>query len=206
MGISHITDLKGIDHILFITVLCIRYTFQDWKKILVLVTAFTIGHSITLILSTLQIIQFPTALTEFFIALTILITALSNCYVKDFYFKKKYPVIYFFALFFGLIHGLGFSTLLKNMLGTDQNIAWQLLSFNLGIEAGQLIIVTCILTCTFIGLNILRFKRRDYMLFISGGIAALSIEMAIQRFPIILKKDNEKTVHVVCPDSNVGLT
>lgn len=92
------------------------------------------------------------------------------------------------------------------MLGTDQNIAWQLLSFNLGIEAGQLIIVTCILTCTFIGLNILRFKRRDYMLFISGGIAALSIEMAIQRFPIILKKDNEKTVHVVCPDSNVGLT
>lgn len=206
MGVSHITDLTGIDHILFITVLCIRYTFHDWKKILVLVTAFTIGHSVTLILSTLQVINFPTALTEFFIALTILVTAVSNCFVKDFSFKTKYPVIYFFALFFGLIHGLGFSTLLKNMLGTDQNIVWQLLSFNLGIEAGQLIIVACILTCTFIFLNIFRLKRREYILFVSGGIAALSIEMAVQRFPLLLNKKDEKTIHVQRPFSDLGFS
>lgn len=204
MGVSHITDLAGIDHILFITVLCIRYTFQDWKKILVLVTAFTIGHSVTLILSTLEIISFPTALTEFFIALTILITAFSNCFVKEFSFKSKYPAIYFFALFFGMIHGLGFSTLLKNMLGTDHNIVWQLLSFNLGIEAGQLIIVSCILICTFIFLRIFRLKRREYILFVSGGIAALSIEMAIQRFPLILNKKDEKTIHVQRPAPVMG--
>lgn len=201
MGVEHITDLKGIDHILFIIVLCIRYTIQDWKKILVLVTAFTIGHSITLALSTLEIISVPVALTEFCIAITILITALSNCFVKDFSFKTKYPVIYFFALFFGLVHGLGFSTLLKNMLGTDVNIVWQLLSFNLGIEVGQLIIVACILIMTYFILNIFKLNRREYILFFSGGIAALAIQMAIQRFPYNQMQYDEKTTliqHSTC--------
>jgi len=181
MGIEHITDLNGIDHILFIAALCLRYLINDWKKLLVLVTAFTIGHSITLALSTLNVIELPQKWTEFFIAITILITALSNCFVKKFTFKSKYPVIYFFALFFGLIHGLGFSTLLKSMLGKDQSIVVQLLAFNLGLEVGQIIIVLCILITSFILINILRINRKYYLLFASGGIAALALEMAIQR-------------------------
>ncbi len=197
MGVSHITDLNGMDHILFIIVLCIRYTIRDWKKILVLVTAFTIGHSVTLALSTLEIISVPVALTEFCIALTILITALSNCFVKDFSFKSKYPVIYFFALFFGLVHGLGFSTLLKNMLGTDVNIVWQLFSFNLGIEVGQLIIVTCILVMTYLILSVFKLNRREYILFFSGGIAALAIQMAVQRFPYKQTQYDEKAITIL---------
>jgi hydrogenase/urease accessory protein HupE len=183
MGIGHITDLNGLDHILFIAALCIRYMISDWKKLLILVTAFTIGHSITLALSTLSVINVPQRWTEFFIAVTIIITAISNCFVKDFKFKNKYPVIYFFALFFGLIHGLGFSTLLKSMLGKDQSIIVQLLAFNLGLEVGQLIIVAGILVFSFVLVNILRVNRKYYLLFASGGIAALALEMAIQRMP-----------------------
>ena len=183
MGIEHITDLNGLDHILFIAALCLRFMISDWKKLLILVTAFTIGHSITLALSTLNIITIPRSWTEFFIAVTILITAYNNCFVKDFTFKTKYPTIYFFALFFGLIHGLGFSTLLKSMLGKDQSIVVQLLAFNLGLEAGQLIIVACILIISFVLINFFRVNRKLYLLFVSGGIAALALEMAIERLP-----------------------
>ncbi|QEC65874.1 HupE/UreJ family protein [Panacibacter ginsenosidivorans] len=183
MGIEHITDLNGLDHILFIAALCLRYVIDDWKKILVLVTAFTIGHSITLALSTLSVIDVPRIWTEFFIAVTIVITAISNCFVKDFKFKSKYPVIYFFALFFGLIHGLGFSTLLKSMLGKDQSIVMQLLAFNLGLEVGQIIIVAGILIISFILVTMFRVNRKNYLLFVSGGIAALALEMALQRIP-----------------------
>lgn len=183
MGIEHITDLNGFDHILFIAALCLRYTINDWKKLLVLVTAFTIGHSITLALSTFSIINIPQRWTEFFIAITILITAVNNCFVKDFKFKTKYPVIYFFALFFGLIHGLGFSSLLKSMLGKNESIVTQLLAFNLGLEVGQLIIVAVILIVSFILLNFLHINRRAYLLFVSGGIAALAMEMVMERLP-----------------------
>ena len=183
MGIEHITDLNGLDHILFITALCMRYLISDWKKLLILVTAFTIGHSITLALSTLNIISLPQRWTEFFIALTIVITAFNNWFVKDFTFKTRYPAIYFFALFFGLIHGLGFSTLLKSMLGQDQNIVVQLLAFNLGLEVGQLIIVACILIITYLLIKVLNINRRSFLLFASGGIAALAIEMAVKRIP-----------------------
>ncbi|MEP6845733.1 MAG: HupE/UreJ family protein [Panacibacter sp.] len=183
MGIEHITDLNGLDHILFIAALCMRYMISDWKKLLVLVTAFTIGHSVTLALSTLSIINVSQRWTEFFIAVTILITAFNNCFVKDFKFKNKYPVIYFFALFFGLIHGLGFSTLLKSMLGKDQSIIVQLLAFNLGLEVGQIIIVLGILIISFILITLFRINRKYYLLFVSGGIAALALEMALQRIP-----------------------
>ncbi len=196
MGIQHITDLTGLDHILFITALCLRYLWTDWKKLLVLVTAFTIGHSITLALSTLNIINIPRDWTEFLIAITIIITAVNNCFVKDFKFKTRYPSIYFFALFFGLIHGLGFSSLLKSMLGRDQNILMQLFAFNLGLEAGQLIIVSIILLFSFLLVRILQVNRREFLLFVSGGIAALALQMAIERFPIKNDNQHEKTAYV----------
>ncbi|HWB27337.1 MAG TPA: HupE/UreJ family protein [Chitinophagaceae bacterium] len=196
MGIQHITDLNGIDHILFITALCLRYLWTDWKKLLVLVTAFTIGHSITLALSTLNIIDIPRNWTEFLIAITIIITALNNCFVRDFNFNTKYPVIYFYALFFGLIHGLGFSSLLKSMLGRDTSIITQLFAFNLGLEVGQLIIVSVILVISFILVRVIKINRREYILFVSGGIAALALQMAIERFPIKNDNSHEKTAYV----------
>ena len=182
-GMSHISDLKGLDHILFITALCIRYQFADWKKLLILVTAFTIGHSVTLALSVLNVIYVPTRWIEFLIPVTIIITCISNLFVKKFAFKSKYPFIYFAALFFGFIHGLGFSNYLKSMLGKSQSILSELLAFNLGLEVGQLLIVLGVLLAGLILVQIINLNRRDYILFISGSIIGVALMMAHQRIP-----------------------
>jgi hydrogenase/urease accessory protein HupE len=184
LGYEHIADLKGIDHILFIVALCIRYQFADWKKLLVLVTAFTIGHSITLALSVFDLINYSMSWIEFLIPVTIVITAFSNVFVKKFNFKAKFPLIYFFALFFGLIHGLGFSNYLKSLMGKDESIVMQLLAFNLGLEAGQLLIVLGILFITLIFVTLFKVNRREYMLYVSAVAFALALEMAVERFPL----------------------
>ncbi|MDE3254296.1 MAG: HupE/UreJ family protein [Bacteroidota bacterium] len=183
IGYHHIADLRGIDHILFVMALCLRYQFSDWRKILVLVTAFTIGHSITLALSVFNLVQYSVKWIEFLIPVTIVITAISNVFVKKFAFKSRFPLIYFFALFFGLVHGLGFSSYLKSLLGSDQNVVMQLLAFNLGLEAGQLLIVTGVLLISFIFVSILKLNRREYLLYLSGGIFAVALQMAIERIP-----------------------
>lgn len=183
LGYQHIADLRGIDHILFVMALCLRYQFEDWRKILVLVTAFTIGHSITLAMSVFNLLDYPVKWIEFLIPVTIMVTAISNVFVKKFVYKTRFPVIYFFALFFGLIHGLGFSNYLKSLLGTDTNIVSQLLAFNLGLEAGQLLIVTVVLLISFIFVSILKCNRREYILYLTGGIFAVAVQMAIERLP-----------------------
>ncbi len=182
IGFNHIANLSGMDHILFVTALCIRYQLSDWKKWLILVTAFTIGHSVTLVLSVFNYLDFTTNWIEFLIPVTILITSISNMFVKKFSFNTKFPVIYFFALFFGLVHGLGFSFYLKSLLGMQQNIAPALLAFNLGLEIGQILIVMAILVISFIFVTLLKAPRRDIILIVSGGILALSLQMAIERY------------------------
>ncbi|MGV3766679.1 MAG: HupE/UreJ family protein [Chitinophagaceae bacterium] len=184
LGKDHIADLQGYDHILFVAALCLRYLFRDWKKVLILITAFTIGHSITLALSVLNVVNISTAWIEFLIPVTIVFTALSNVWEKKFEFKTKFPLIYFLALFFGLIHGLGFSNYLKSLLGKSSSIAGELLAFNLGLEAGQLLIVAAIMLISWIVVQALRTQRREWLLFASGGIFCLSLLMAIERFPI----------------------
>ena len=182
IGFNHIANLSGMDHILFVAALCIRYQLSDWKKWLVLITAFTIGHSVTLVLSVFNYLDFATNWIEFLIPVTILITSISNMFVKKFTFNTKFPVIYFFALFFGLIHGLGFSFYLKSLLGLQQNIAPALLAFNFGLEIGQILIVMAILVISFIFVTLLKAPRRDIILIVSGGILALSLQMAIERY------------------------
>lgn len=186
VGYKHIASLGAIDHILFVAALSIRYQFSDWRKLLILVTAFTIGHSITLALSAFNLVQYSVKWIEFLIPVTIVITAVSNLFVKKFVFKSKFPLIYFLALFFGLVHGLGFSSYLKSMLGSEHNVVWQLLAFNVGLELGQLLIVTGILIISFIFVHILKFNRREYTLMISAGIFALALQMAIDRLHPLL--------------------
>ena len=184
LGRDHIADWKGYDHILFVTALCLRYLLKDWKKVLVLVTAFTIGHSITLALSVLNYVTISVKWVEFLIPVTIVVTALSNVWQKDFQFKTRFPLIYFFALFFGLIHGLGFSNYLKSLLGHETNIVGELFAFNIGLEFGQILIVVCVLVISWIFISLFRISRREYLLFLSGGIFGLALLMAIERFPI----------------------
>jgi hydrogenase/urease accessory protein HupE len=188
LGFRHIIDLNGSDHMLFILALVIRYLGSDWKKILILVTAFTIGHSITLALSTLNWIYFPMPLIELLIPLTILLTGISNFMVKDFSFSSKYHIIYYLALFFGLIHGLGFSNYLKSLLGKEESILLPLFSFNIGLELGQLLIVGCILVFSFIFINYLKINRKSYIRIGSIITIALSMIMIIDRIKPFLNK------------------
>jgi len=183
LGKEHIADLSGYDHILFVTALCLRYVIQDWKKILILVTAFTIGHSITLALSVLNYVQVSTAWIEFLIPITILVTAAANVFGNTGQQKSRVSLIYLLALFFGLIHGLGFSNYLKSLLGKDTNIVSELLAFNIGLEVGQLLIVAVVLLVSVICVQLLKVQRREYLLFASGAVFGIALLMTLERFP-----------------------
>lgn len=181
-GMLHIADWKGYDHILFITALCLPYLFREWKRVLILVTAFTIGHSITLALSVFNKILISSNWIEFLIPVTILVTALENLW-RNTNDRQHSRWRYGTALLFGLIHGMGFSNYLKSMLGSSTSIVTELLAFNLGLEAGQLLIVALVLLTTYLFVQVLNTLRRDWLLFISGGIFSLSLVMALERLP-----------------------
>lgn len=183
LGIQHISSLDGNDHILFLLALCVRYMIKDWQKLLVLVTAFTIGHSITLALSVLNIINISTKLIEFLIPITIILTAISNLRVKQFNYKSKFPFIYFLALFFGLIHGLGFSNYLKSLLGKNESVIQELFAFNMGLEVGQLLIVMALMLVSYIFVGMAKINRREWIVFVSGGAAIGAFFMALNRIP-----------------------
>ncbi|OEK02655.1 HupE / UreJ protein [Roseivirga sp. 4D4] len=181
LGREHILDINGYDHILFVIALCSIYLLQDWKKVLILITAFTIGHSITLALSTLEIVNFRSDIIEFLIPCTIFISAFSNLLRKQSALTpSKFNLNYFFALFFGLIHGLGFSNYLKSILGREDSIVTPLLSFNLGLELGQIIIVVFFMIISFVFVNIFNVARRDWNLIISSAVAGIAITIMLE--------------------------
>jgi hypothetical protein len=184
LGRDHILDyVNGYDHILFVLALCAIYLVKDWKKILILVTAFTIGHSITLALATLKLISVKTNLVEFLIPFTIFITAVSNLFRKEELGKGKgVQVNYLFALFFGLIHGMGFSNYLRALLGKDQSILSQLLAFNLGLEFGQVIVVAIFLCISFLLVDLVKVARRDWKMVLSSAIAGVALILMKDRF------------------------
>lgn len=183
LGWEHILAWGAWDHLLFIMALGAIYTFKEWKQVLVLVTAFTIGHSVTLALSAFNIIHYSTKWIEFLIPCTIVITGISNTFFKK-YGGPGIKINYFFALFFGLVHGMGFASGLKSLLGRETSITLPLLGFNLGLEAGQIAAVFGLLVFGFILLTVFRVNRRDYVLFISGGAAVSALIMALDRLPV----------------------
>jgi hypothetical protein len=177
LGKDHILDYaNGYDHIVFVVALCALYLTREWKQILILVTAFTVGHSITLALSTLRIISVKVELIEFLIPLTIFITAVSNLFKNENNLGgRSVQINYFFAAFFGLIHGLGFSSYLRTILGKSENILTPLLAFNLGLELGQLIIVAIFMAAAFILVDLFGLNRRDWKMVISSAIAGIAL-------------------------------
>jgi len=183
-GIHHIADIRSYDHILFITCLCAVYLLKQWRQILVLITAFTIGHTTSLVLATLKIVSFPTPVIEFLIPLTIFITAFWNLFLKkDGVNIRTHWFKYATALFFGLIHGLGFSNYLQILLGKENRILMPLFSFNVGIEAGQIIIVSIILLISYIITSWFKVARRDWVYIFSGAGLGVSLTLMIDRLP-----------------------
>ena len=181
IGFDHISDLAGYDHILFLIALCAVYRLEQWKNLLILVTAFTIGHSITLALTSFSILPISSRIIEFLIPVTILLTAIHNVFKYDFMAKaEKLNSRYLMALFFGFIHGMGFSNYFRALLMDESSILVPLLGFNLGIELGQLLVVFFIVGTVFIFLNIFGMRHRDWNIFISGGAFSLSLSLMIE--------------------------
>lgn len=183
LGWEHIMSWEALDHIFFILVLAAIYLLKDWRQVLVLVTAFTIGHSITLALSTLQLIEVPSKWVEFLIPCTIVFTAVSNIFQKHFT-PKAIRINYFMALFFGLIHGMGFANTLRFILAQDQSLGWALFGFNVGLEAGQIVIVFLILLLAQLIVGIVKVNRREWVLFVSAAVFSLALRMAVERWPV----------------------
>lgn len=179
-GWHHIVGWDALDHILFIIALTALYLLKNWKQVLILVTAFTIGHSLTLALSVYDLVRVNERLVEFLIPLTIAATAIFNFVVKDLS-TNSVRLNYFFALFFGLIHGLGFANTIRFMLSSDQHIGMPLLSFNLGLEIGQIIIVTGILLVSFVVVTLLRVNQTWWIRCLSGIALLMSIKMMAER-------------------------
>ncbi|WP_456424485.1 HupE/UreJ family protein [Lutibacter sp.] len=173
-GLFHVLDWNAYDHILFLIALAVIYDFRNIKNIIWLITLFTVGHTLSLILAAYNIVEISYKWIEFLIPVTIIITALANIiFIKNTTNNTKTNINLLFALFFGLIHGFGFSSYFKLLVGTTNNKLVPLLEFALGVELAQIIIVTIVLIVGFIFQNIFRFSKRDWVLIISSIVIGI---------------------------------
>lgn len=180
-GINHVLDVNAYDHLLFLIVLTVPYLFKDWKRILLLITMFTIGHTLSLAMATYGIITVDGKLIEFLIPVTILVVALYNVFTAG----KKAPtekvgILFLSTLFFGLIHGLGFAGHFSKHMGKGDNKLIRMLEFALGIEIAQIVIVFIVLFLGFLCQTIFRFSRRDWVVVVSAIVVGMMIPMLIR--------------------------
>lgn len=184
LGLSHIADLRGYDHILFIVALTAGYGARDWRRLLWLVTAFTLGHSVTLGLATVGVFRVRSSLVEVLIAVTIAVAGAYGALAagaRDASRNRRQHVLYAMAVGFGFIHGLGFSTFLRTVLGAEERIVLPLFAFNVGLELGQLLIVAAVLLAGALACDALGLARRRWVLGLSSLTALLGLRMVWER-------------------------
>ncbi|KFB01976.1 HupE / UreJ protein [Mangrovimonas yunxiaonensis] len=180
-GINHVLDINGYDHVLFLIVLTVPYLFKDWKRVLLLVTTFTVGHTLSLILAAYSVVRVNGQLVEFLIPISILIVALFNVFTAGKGAQKeRVGVLFFTTLFFGLVHGLGFAREFRMLVGGSDNKLLTLVEFALGIEIAQIIIVFVVLILGYIMQTIFRFSKRDWIMVISAIVVGLVIPMILE--------------------------
>ena len=183
LGLEHVLDWQAYDHILFLVVLVASYTFLGWKRVLWLVTIFTLGHTLSLFLSVYEIVMVDSSWAEFLIPITILITAVFNIInAKKKENKNNISVLYFTTAFFGIIHGLGFSTYFKMIAAGMESKFLPLLEFALGIETAQIIVVLVVLFFAFIFQNVFGISRRDWILVISSIVIGIILPILQENY------------------------
>ncbi|GAA4269033.1 HupE/UreJ family protein [Hyunsoonleella aestuarii] len=179
-GINHVLDINAYDHVLFLISLTVPYVFKDWKRVLILVSMFTLGHTLSLVLAAYGIVSVNGGLVEFLIPITILIVALYNVFTAGKGAQKeRIGVVFITTLFFGLIHGLGFAREFRMFLGESDNKLVLLLEFALGIELSQVIIVFIVLFLGYLGQTVFRFSKRDWVMVVSAIVIGLVIPMLL---------------------------
>jgi hypothetical protein len=184
LGWDHIISWEALDHILFILALAVIYRFEDWRRVLILVTAFTIGHFLTLILSVTDVIRANSEWVEFLIPLTIVITALFNLFKPNLQSATN-AFLYTLTLVFGLVHGLGYANAIRFLLVEEQSLGWSLFAFNLGLEIGQIIVVLAALILGELVLRYTPLQRRYWVVIVSSIVILVAMNMVIDRVPNI---------------------
>lgn len=185
LGVEHITDFAGYDHMLFLLALVAGFRWQEWRPVAWLVTAFTLGHSLSLALATLGWVSVSSAWVEFLIPVTIVATALTQLLRADHVPTRRELVLaYVLAAVFGLIHGLGFSGYLQQLLGRQASLVLPLLAFNLGLELGQLAVVGVLLTLSWLVLDFTRLRRRVWVMGLSAVAGLWALVIAVERWPL----------------------
>jgi hypothetical protein len=183
LGFQHIVDINGFDHLLFVITLCAVYQLKEWRKIVIVITAFTLGHSITLVLASLKIIIPNRHIIELLIPLTILISAVFNLIAEKYELKSaKLWVKYAFALFFGLIHGMSFSSFFTDIMGDATGIVLPLFSFNVGIEVGQFFVISLYYFLIYLIYKLFKTSYKRFAWFFSVLGIIVSIVLIYKRF------------------------
>jgi hypothetical protein len=182
IGLKHVLDINSYDHVLFLIALAVPFSFNDWRRIVLLVSLFTIGHTVALMLSVFGVLVIKVAIVELLIPITILITALFNLFTAGKTGKREsVNLVFFITLFFGIIHGLGFSNYFKDLLGgSAASKVMPLVEFALGIEAAQIVVVFVVLILSYIVQTIFRFSKRDWALVMSAIIIGVVLPMIIE--------------------------
>ncbi len=184
-GFFHVLDINAYDHILFIMLLAVPYLFSNWKKLLWLVTAFTVGHTLSLLFAVYEVVNVSTLWIEFLIPASIAVAAIHNMSTASKKQPKELPwLLIVTALFFGLIHGFGFSGAFKMLASSGENTLLLLAEFALGIEAAQLVIVLIVLMLNFIAIRLLRFNKKEWVQIISAIVLGIVIPMLMERWPL----------------------
>lgn len=168
LGLDHILDINGYDHILFVLALCATFQVRQWRRVLVLVTAFTLGHSITLALAALDKVHFSSEVIEILIPITIILTGLANIVWKSNDAADFAKWKYLLPLGFGLIHGLGFSTYFRALMSSASEVVLPLFAFNVGVEVGQLVIVSLALLASYLVINVFKVRPMIWNYIVSG--------------------------------------
>jgi uncharacterized membrane protein YidH (DUF202 family) len=182
LGLEHVLDWTAYDHILFLVVLCAAYSFSSWRKLLLLVTFFTIGHTLSLLLAHYDVVSVSSVYIEFLIPITIIVTAFYNVITAGREHKnQKTGILYVITVFFGLIHGFGFARYYDMIRQGDSIVP--LLEFALGVEASQVIVVIIVLILAFIFQLLFRFNKRDWIIVISSVVIGMTLPMVFENWP-----------------------
>ena len=183
LGFTHVWDWQGYDHLLFLAALCLPFTIHQWKPLFWLITWFTIGHSLSLILATLELVEVSSTWIEFLIPLSIAATAVYNMVYAQRLWVKRNHLVMWVTLFFGLVHGFGFAGYFDLIRDVEQPLWTSLLFFALGIESAQIVLGALMLLLAFVVLNIFGRNRRDWVLVVSSVIIGILLPIIMERWP-----------------------
>jgi len=183
LGFSHVWDWQGYDHLLFLAALCLPFSTRQWKPLLWLITCFTIGHSLSLILASLEVVKVPSIWIEFLIPVSIAATAVYNRIYARAVWVRINQLVMWVTLFFGVVHGFGFAGYFELIRDVDQPLWSSLLFFALGIESAQIVLGALMLLLSFVVLNVLGRNRRDWVLVVSSVIIGILLPIIIERWP-----------------------